>query len=108
MLLKEHVDKAADPKAELDGIVKRIKSNNNRETPPALPVSPGRCGRQHAGAASAGCRTDVEEGEAVSVGLRPTACELTRGCAHCSGQEQGAGGNRAGGARGRGGRGERC
>ena len=49
MLLKEHVDKAADPKAELDGIVKRIKSNNNRETPPALPVSPGRCGRQHAG-----------------------------------------------------------
>lgn len=37
MLLKEHVDQAADPKSEVAAVVQRIKSNTSRErTSPAL------------------------------------------------------------------------
>jgi len=39
VLLKERVDKAADPKTELDAIVKRIKGNTNRERLPSSTFS---------------------------------------------------------------------
>ena len=39
VLLKERVEKAADPKTELDAIVKRIKGNTNRERLPSSTLS---------------------------------------------------------------------
>ncbi len=87
-----------------------VSSSASRATPTVRHSLPCPCHRAAAAGSMRGgeaAAPTLSRARRLSVGLRPTACELTQMRAHCSGQEQGASGNRAGGARGRGGRGER-